>query len=160
MSADETPGRVSASVPRTSSSSVSASAKQHATPLSVKNLTAGDVLFVIIDLSQVAGHEQGKPRPWVVISDNARLHQTGMDLVLAVPLTTANKGDQFRNFRIRVPASEITTYDTGRLQKTDCLALVEQTRSISICRVGGKVGKVTDRIVNYLRGSVGYLMGV
>lgn len=142
------------------SAGISASAKQHATPLSAKSLTAGDVLFVIVELSEVLGHEQGKPRPWIVISDHERLHQTGMDLVLAVPLTTANKGDRFRGFRIRVPASEITTYDPGRLQKTDCLALAEHTRSMSIRRVDSKVGRVTDRIVNYLRGSVGYIMGL
>lgn len=145
---------------RTASSSSPTPPKKHATPLSARNLVASDVVHVRIDLEEeVAGHEQGGPRPWVVISDNARLHQVGLELVYAVPLTKTITTSGYPSFRILVPGSEITTYDIGRLQQVDCTALPECMRSISTERVEAKVGKVTIKIVNQIFASVGYLMG-
>lgn len=116
-------------------------------------------MYVAINLQDVIGHEQGGPRPWVVISDNARLHQAGLGVVYAVPLTKTITTSGYLGFRVSVPGSEITTYDIRRLQRVECTALPEHARSISIERIEAKVGKVTNKILNQIHASVGYLMG-
>jgi mRNA-degrading endonuclease toxin of MazEF toxin-antitoxin module len=103
--------------------------------------------------NHTVGHEQAKPRPWVVISSK-RFHRPFLDLVIAVPLTSqTHKAGQFRGARILVPADAIVSVDP-RFVKQDQLALTEHVRSLSLARSRGKVGAIEQAWVDSIRGAV------
>ena len=106
-----------ASVPA-SAGPTSIGPRRIALPLNALTLMIGDVVHVNVPLSHVVGHEQAEPRPWVIISDRARMHQHNLGVVIGVPLTRTDNIGKYREFRIRVPATEINPYDT-RLHKID-----------------------------------------
>ncbi|MFI7440181.1 type II toxin-antitoxin system PemK/MazF family toxin [Nonomuraea indica] len=97
--------------------------------------TRGDIWFA--DLGDPTGREQGFPRPVLVLS-NDRLNRSKLGLVLAIPLTTRERGYLTH---IRVSAN-----GTG-LAKTSW-AMVEQIRALSPERFEFYVGHAPDETVD------------
>ena len=127
-------------------------------PLAPLRLMAGDVVFVDMPSK---GTEQAKPRPWVILSDRTHMNQHGLGVVIGVPLTTKDKVGKYTEFRIRVLANEISTFDTSRLRAVDCVALTEHVRSFSTLRIsGGLIGKLTPKAVSSIRTGVQFLLAL
>ncbi|MEV4169676.1 MULTISPECIES: type II toxin-antitoxin system PemK/MazF family toxin [unclassified Nonomuraea] len=105
-------------------------------------LAQGDIWFTRFD--RPTGREQGFDRPALIIS-NDRFNQSRLDLVLAVPLTTRERG---YITHIRVDR------DATGLAKTSW-AMTEQVRAISPDRfdffVGSVPGEVVTEVVTVLR---------
>jgi mRNA interferase MazF len=84
------------------------------------------------NLNPVAGHEQMGTRPVLVISDD-RFNAAGLELVVIVPLTTKP-----RPFGTRVPIHPPEAGLTAAGQ-----IICEQPRTISVERLGARLGTVT-----------------
>ncbi|WP_204014187.1 type II toxin-antitoxin system PemK/MazF family toxin [Sphaerimonospora thailandensis] len=94
----------------------------------------GEIWFA--DYGEPVGREQGYPRPALIVS-NDDFHAAGFGLVIAVPLTTRNRG--WTN-HIEVP-----TGATG-LRKTSW-AMVQQVRSLSPMRFEYRLGQAPTEVV-------------
>ena len=94
----------------------------------------GDI--VLVDLSPVVGSEADKPRPAVVVSNdaaNATAERLGRGVVTVVPVTS-NVG-RVHPFQVLLEASV-----TGL--RGDSKAQGEQVRSVDVRRLGSVVGSV------------------
>lgn len=102
----------------------------------------GDIRF--IDLEPVRGSEANKRRPAVVVSNdgaNISAERSKQGVITVVPITS-NTGRVYP-FQVFLPASE------SGLDR-DSKAQAEQVRSISVERVGGRVGTMTTELLNSL----------
>ncbi|GAA3687906.1 hypothetical protein GCM10022224_061490 [Nonomuraea antimicrobica] len=97
-------------------------------------LAQGDIWFT--RFGRPTGREQGFDRPALIVS-NDNLNQSRLDLVLAVPLTTRDRG--------YVTHIRLGRDSTG-LAKTSW-AMVEQVRAISPDRFDFFVGSVPEEVV-------------
>jgi mRNA interferase MazF len=95
----------------------------------VNGIERGHIYWAAVD--PTVGSEQGKRRPWLVVSAS-RIHRR-MPLLIGVPLTSKLSKDaaDFRNFRIRIPANQITVLNATLLSAVDQLALTEQVRALA-----------------------------
>ncbi|WP_113705026.1 type II toxin-antitoxin system PemK/MazF family toxin [Nonomuraea lactucae] len=98
-------------------------------------VTQGDIWFA--DFGEPTGREQGFPRPVLVVS-NDRLNHSKLGLVLAVPLTTRERG-----YLTHVKIGP----DGSGLRKTSW-AMIEQVRAMSPERFEFYVGHAPDEVVN------------
>jgi mRNA interferase MazF len=88
----------------------------------------------LIDLDPVVGAEANKRRPAVVVSNdgaNLTAARLGRGVVTVVPITS--NVSRVYPFQVRLPAA-----DTGLRQ--DSKAQAEQVRSVSVRRVGKRLG--------------------
>ena len=102
----------------------------------------GEIWLVMLD--PTIGREQAGTRPALVISDDL-FNQSHAELVVVLPITSKSKG-----IRSHVPVSP----PEGGLNVTSYVKC-EDVRSISIQRLGRRLGKVTaktmDEVENRLR---------
>jgi len=94
----------------------------------------GDIY--LIDLEPVVGSEANKRRPAVIVSNdgaNLTAARLGRGVVTVVPITS--RSARVYPFQVRLPA-DVTGLDR------DSKAQAEQVRSISVRRVGSKLGIV------------------
>ena len=94
----------------------------------------GDIYLV--DLEPVIGSEANKRRPAIIVSNdgaNLTAARLGRGVVTVVPVTS--RSERVYPFQVRLPA---TATGLGR----DSKAQAEQVRSISVRRVGSKLGIV------------------
>jgi mRNA interferase MazF len=97
-------------------------------------LTQGDIWFA--DFGDPAGHEQGFDRPALILS-NDELNRSKLGIVLAVPLTTRERG-YLTHVRIGRDGTGLATTSW---------AMVEQVRAISPDRFDFLVGRVSEEVV-------------
>ena len=90
----------------------------------------GDIWLA--DLEPVAGHEQGGRRPCLIVPDDAFNHGPA-GLVVVLPVTSRNRG---------IPLHVALTPPEGGL-KMASVVMPEMVRSISVTRLGKRLGKVT-----------------
>jgi mRNA interferase MazF len=107
----------------------------------------GDVF--IGGLDPVVGHEQAGPRPVLVISINP-LNASPAELVIAVPLTTTDRGSEL-HVRLDPPEGGL-----GRVS----FAMPEMVRVLSMRRLGRKVGHASPDTVETVAKRVGILVGL
>ena len=90
-----------------------------------------------VDLDPARGHEQGRKRPAVIVSDD-QFNNGPAGLLVVVPLTTKERERIPLRFRIEPPE--------GGLTQTS-FALCEMVRSISKERLVGSspLGKISER---------------
>ena len=89
-----------------------------------------------VDLDPVIGYEANKRRPAVIVSNdaaNTTARRLGRGVVTVVPLTT--NVERVYPFQVLLPSRATTL-------PSDSKAQAEQVRSISIERVGSKLGVV------------------
>ncbi|HLU75686.1 MAG TPA: type II toxin-antitoxin system PemK/MazF family toxin [Nonomuraea sp.] len=98
-------------------------------------LTRGEIWFT--DFGDPAGREQGYPRPALIVS-NDNLNRSRLGLVLAVPLTTRERG---------YPTHVRVSRDGTGLTKPSW-AMVEQIRAISPARFDFFVGYAPEEVVD------------
>jgi mRNA interferase MazF len=94
-----------------------------------------------VDLDPARGSEASKRRPAVVVSNdaaNATAARLGRGVITVVPVTSNT--ERVYPFQVLLPASE-----TGL--DRDSKAQAEQVRSISVDRVGDRLGVVPHRIM-------------
>jgi mRNA interferase MazF len=101
------------------------------------------------DPDPVVGHEQGGRRPVLVISTSA-MNQTAATLAIAVPLTTTNRGNEL-HVRVEPPQ--------GGLKRVS-FAMPEMVRSMSLDRLGRRIGFVSPDTVEAVSERVGILIGL
>lgn len=103
------------------------------------------------NLNPNKGAEIGKIRPVLVIQDD-RLNQTGLQTVLVLPLTTQFR-PAFAPMRIKLPAR-------GRLVK-DCYVMVEQIRVADRARFGeGPLASLTAEEMTAVEKSLRAVLGM
>ena len=90
----------------------------------------GDI--VTINLNPKKGHEVGKIRPAVIVSDDDA--NKILDTLILLPLST-DLLDEMEPYRIRIPKRD-------KLKK-DSDILINQIRTLSKQRVGEKIAKLT-----------------
>ena len=89
--------------------------------------------IVTINLNPKKGHEVGKIRPCVVLSDSDE--NRILDTIIVMPLSTSLL-DNMRPYRMRIAKRD-------KLQ-SDSDILINQVRSISKARVGEKIAALND----------------
>lgn len=97
----------------------------------------------------VRGHEQGGRRPAVVVSVD-RFNRSRIDLVVVCPLT-----------RSHTPVSLHVSIDPpeGGLRDRSHV-LVEHVRSISVERLGTRIGRLTPRTTALIEDRLGRILGI
>ena len=99
----------------------------------------GDI--VVIDFEPALGAEADKRRPAIVVSNhgaNASAVHLGRGVVAVVPVTTNTS--TIHPFQVFLPASA-----TGL--RADSKAQAEQVRSVSVERVGARIGSVPTELM-------------
>ena len=102
----------------------------------------------LVDFEPSSGQEANKRRPAILVSNDAAnsMAQTlGRGVVTVIPLTS--KTDRVMPFQVLLLASQ-----TG-LPK-DSKAQAEQIRSVTITRVGAKVGKVPHDVMKLVEDAI------
>jgi mRNA interferase MazF len=100
--------------------------------------------IVTVSLDPALGSEAGKIRPAVVVSNdaaNATATRLGRGVVTVVPVTSHVA--RIYPFQVLLPARQ-----TGL--KRDSKAQAEQVRSVSVQRVGARVGTLPAALMNEL----------
>lgn len=91
----------------------------------------GDIWTV--DLSPVRGHEQGEPRPALVVSADP-FNSSAAGLVLALPITRTQRRQPF-HVEVRPPEGGLTAIS---------YVMCDQVRTISVDRLVRRRGAVTE----------------
>lgn len=112
------------------------------------NCTRGDIFFA--DLSPVIGSEQGGRRPVVIIQNNIGNQHSPTVIVAAVTSHTSTKA--------RLPV-HVELPDNVGLEK-NCIALMEQIRTIDKSRLKNYVGKLDETTMHRLDKSLGISVGL
>src|SRR3954471_24228347 len=95
----------------------------------------------LVDLEPVLGAEANKRRPAVIVSNdgaNRSAERLGRGVITVVPVTS--NVERVYPFQVLLPAA-----DTGL--ERDSKAQAEQVRSISVERVGGRLGVVPNAMM-------------
>jgi mRNA interferase MazF len=98
----------------------------------------------LVNLDPVVGAEANKRRPAVIVSNdgaNATAERLGRGVVTVVPVTS--NVAQVYPFQAMLPAAS-----TGL--RVDSKAQAEQVRSVAVQRVGQRVGRVPDDLMDQL----------
>ena len=98
----------------------------------------------LVDLTRAIGSEADKVRPAVVVSNdgaNTATERTGRGVVTVVPVTANVR--RVYPFQVLLPAQ-----DTGLRQ--DSKAQAEQVRSVSVDRIGRRVGRLSPKLQDQL----------
>jgi mRNA interferase MazF len=106
----------------------------------------GDVWTVNLD--PVIGHEQRGARPALIVSVNV-MNQSPAGLVFVAPITGTDRGIMAH---VRIPAQE------AGLTKASVI-LTDQVRSISIKRLGRKLGRVSSATMAEVEQRLTFLLG-
>jgi mRNA interferase MazF len=107
----------------------------------------GDVWTVNLD--PVVGHEQGGRRPALIVSVNVMNHSPA-GLLFVAPITGTDRGIMAH---VRVPAAE------AGLTKASVI-LTDQVRSISIQRLGRKLGRASSSTMSEVAQRLAFLLGL
>jgi mRNA interferase MazF len=101
-----------------------------------------------VDLEPVAGHEQGKARPALVVSSAFHLRLVRGELLSVLPLTTARRIGWLHRVEVALPG-----HRTG-------WAITEQIRTISAARLTGTqpIGQLADDQVAAVRSVVSRML--
>ncbi|MHB1432822.1 MAG: type II toxin-antitoxin system PemK/MazF family toxin [Streptosporangiaceae bacterium] len=97
--------------------------------------------IVVVSLDPVLGSEAAKTRPAVIVSNdpaNATATRLGRGVITVVPVTTSV--DRVYPFQVLLPAVV-----TGL--RHDSKAQAEQVRSVSVGRVGARIGHLTPGLL-------------
>lgn len=108
-------------------------------------ITRGSVYFVNLD--PVLGHEQGRQRPALVISEDS-FNNGPAELVVIVPITSTARG-----IPLHVPLSP----PDGGLSNSSVI-LCDQVRTISTARIGRKMGSVSPTVLSAVEDRLRILM--
>lgn len=107
----------------------------------------GEIWLVMLD--PTIGREQAGTRPALVISDDL-FNQSHAELVVVLPITSKNKG-----IRSHVAISP----PEGGLNLTSYVKC-EDVRSISIQRLGRKLGKVTAKTMDEVENRLRFILAI
>jgi mRNA interferase MazF len=107
----------------------------------------GDAWTVSFD--PVIGHEQGGVRPALIVSVNV-MNESPAGLVFVAPITGTDRGIMAH---VRLPAHE------AGLTKASVI-LTDQLRSISIQRLGRKLGRVSASTMTQVEQRLAFLLGL
>lgn len=101
----------------------------------------------LADLEPVAGHEQGGRRPCLIVSDDLFNHGPA-GLVVVLPVTSRNRG---------IPLHVALTPPEGGL-KMPSVIMPEMVRSVSVARLGKRLGKVSPSTLEHVAARLAALL--
>jgi mRNA interferase MazF len=101
------------------------------------------------DLDPVVGHEQGGPRPFLVVSINP-MNRSAARMAIGVPLTTTDRGTRMH---VRLEPPE------GGLDRIS-FATPEMVRSVSTSRLRRRIGHASADTVEMIAQRIGVLVGL
>lgn len=101
------------------------------------------------DPDPVVGHEQGGRRPVLVVSIQA-MNNSAARLAITIPLTTTDRGSELH---VRIEPPE------GGLKRVS-FAMPEMARSMSLDRLGRRIGLASPDTVEVVSKHVGILIGL
>jgi mRNA interferase MazF len=107
----------------------------------------GDVWTVNFD--PVIGHEQGGVRPALIVSVNV-MNESPAGLLFVAPITGTDRGIMAH---VRIPQQE------AGLTKASVI-LTDQVRSISVRRLGRKLGRVSSSTMTEVEQRLAFLLGL
>jgi mRNA interferase MazF len=107
----------------------------------------GDV--VTVNLDPTVGREQNGQRPALVVSDDA-LNKSPAGIVIVVPITGTNRG---------IPAHVPVEAGEGGLDKASVI-MADQVRTISIQRIGRRLGRVSPSIIGLVEDRLRLVLGL
>lgn len=113
----------------------------------IDDFEAGDVIWV--NLNPTRGAEKRKTRPCLVVQKKI----TALDLLTVLPITDDNGRRQTPFF------AKIADFKDAGLSKksvVDCY----QIRTISLERVGGKLGRVSEAVLNRVKSSLALILEI
>jgi mRNA interferase MazF len=102
-----------------------------------------------VNFDPVIGHEQGGVRPALIVSVNV-MNQSPAGLLFVAPITGTDRGIMAH---VRIPAQE------AGLTKASVI-LTDQVRSISIQRLGRKLGRASSPIITEVEQRLAFLLGL
>jgi mRNA interferase MazF len=103
----------------------------------------------LTDLEPVRGHEQGRIRPCVVISEDT-FNQGPAGLVIIVPMTTRDR---------RIPMHVAVSPPDGGVRQRSFVKC-EDVRSISVERMLERWGTISDQTMHIVEDHVRVLLGL
>jgi mRNA interferase MazF len=108
-------------------------------------------MVVQVDLDPVLGHEQGRPRPCVVVQNDAGNRFSSMTIV--VPLTDAG--------HIRRPSAiyVVVRAGDGGIRK-DSIVLCDQIRAVDLQRVGRMIGVLSSETMKAVDRALAISLGL
>jgi mRNA interferase MazF len=112
-----------------------------------RRVKRGEVL--IADPGPVVGHEQAGRRPFLVVSVEA-VHRSPADLLIAVPLTTTDRGNKL-HVRLDPPEAGLARIS---------YAMPEMVRVFSTARLGRRLGHASAGTVAAVAQRIGILVGL
>ncbi|MFI5455448.1 MAG: type II toxin-antitoxin system PemK/MazF family toxin [Isosphaerales bacterium] len=107
----------------------------------------GDVWTVNFD--SVIGHEQGGVRPALIVSVNV-MNQSPAGLLIVAPITGTDRGIMAH---VKIPSQEAGLANAS-------VILTDQVRSISIHRLGRKLGRASSSTITEVEQRLAYLLGL
>lgn len=119
----------------------------------------GDILWIDIPQHQTEGSEQYGRRPFGVMSRSSinKLVKT----VIVAPMTTFNQQTQLLEpqhpFRIVIPVNEIVRDVSCHSILQTCVVKTDQARVIDKCRLGAKIGRLSDLAVLSVGAGLAYV---
>lgn len=112
--------------------------------------------------SDDARNQAGRVRPWLIVSD-PRIQQGGV--VVAVPLTSVDKRADdagLQDFRVRIPAGEITQAPDDIGTPVDTVALCDHVRSMAVERFHppSRLGKLKNSFAPFIELALRDVLGL
>jgi len=116
--------------------------------------------------AHVAGAEQQKRRPWLILTTSSYLKfeqyaQPGQGIAHGVPLSTSVDGKPQRDFLVPIEWNDIHPDGTS-LKAVKRLALCQQARTLSELRfeeLAGRIKPASKQIISNIRAGVAYVFG-
>jgi len=103
----------------------------------------------IASFSPTVGHEQGGVRPALIVSEDT-FNRSAAALVMVAPITSTDRG---------VPAHVRVDTPEGGLAKTSFI-MTDQLRTISIMRLGRRLGIASALTMREVEDRLSYLLGL
>lgn len=121
----------------------------------------GHVFWIRIQKEHIVGHEQYKPRPWIVVSP-PKMQPRRMGLIHAVPISSqTHQLAGFHAHRLLIPESEIVALPGQKRLHGDSLVLAEQLRALSDERLEeDPVAQVSKEYLLKLEACLAYVLGL
>lgn len=116
------------------------------------NVNQGELFWCEPDPKDTTGSEQGKERPWVIISI-PRFHRG--NCAVGVPLSS--NMEKAGAHLVAIPKNEITMDDGS--PSIDSVALTDQIRALDKTRFRKRAGFISIRAINAIKLGLDYLFG-
>lgn len=112
-----------------------------------RGLRRGDIYIIAYGNESTIGSEQGKTRPYIIVSNNKGNQFSS--LIVAVPMTTQEKNKMPTH--VEIAENKFNVYG---------VALCENINTFDKMRIKGYLGRVTEEEVNQINQALSIVLGL